>query len=349
MSAEAVVERFGTDFIPDVRACVDARLVRYFEAKREEVRAKSPASVPMVDAIADLTMRGGKRLRPVVVAAVVHAVRGEDLPDAVASVGSAFELLQSYLLIHDDFMDEDEERRGGPAVHMIFRRALGEKHLGDSVGILAGDLASAYAWELLFEAPFPRHREKEGFAAFLELTKEVYLGQHLDMVATDDVERIHDLKTGSYTSRGPVAVAAALADASPEQARALAAWARPLGEAFQLRDDLLGTFGEASVTGKPGDDIPHGKRTAVVAAAEKMLDAPSLERLRAVLGQRGAPRDALSDVLTMLDRAGVKQAVEARVDTLYAASEAALETATFTPVGRARLTEVASKLVRRAH
>lgn len=343
------MDRFGEDFISDVRACVDARLVRYFEAKRAEVFARSPASVPLVDAIESLTMRGGKRLRPVVVAAVVSAVRGEDSPEPVASVGAAFELLQSYLLIHDDFMDEDEERRGGPAVHMIFREALGDAHLGDSVGILAGDLAGAYAWELLFEADFPAARRKEGYDAFLALQKEVYLGQHLDMVATDDVERIHDLKTGSYTSRGPVAVAAALGNASPEQTDALMRWARPLGEAFQLRDDLLGTFGDVAVTGKPGDDIPHGKRTAVVAMAEARLDAASLARLRAVLGARDASRDDVAGVLAMLNDAGIAAAVEARIDALHAEAERALAQAEFAPLGLSRLRMVAEKLVRRTH
>lgn len=345
------MDRLGVEWIADVRSSVDARLTRYFDEKRAEVRAKSPASLPLVEAIADLTLRGGKRLRPVVIAAVARAVReGDDTGlAAVVDVGAAFELLQTYLLVHDDFMDGDEERRGGPAVHVIFRRALGDDHLGDSVGILAGDLASAYAWELLFAARFPAHRERDGLRAFLELQKEVYLGQHLDVVATEDVARIHDLKTGSYTSRGPVSVAAALADATPEQTRALLGWATPLGEAFQLRDDLLGTFGDAKVTGKPGDDLPHGKRTAVVATAERMLGERDRAMLHAVLGKADASASAVAEVLAMLERAGVVREIEARVDALHGEAMRALEAAPFTDVGRARLAEVAAKLVRRAH
>src|SRR5262245_49570626 len=125
------------DFLRDVRDRVDARLVSYFAAKRDEVVACSPASIELVSAIEALTMRGGKRLRPIVTAAVFRAVCAEGELERIVDAGASLELLQSYLLIHDDFMDQDEERRGGPSVHVIFRERLRNAHLGASVAILA--------------------------------------------------------------------------------------------------------------------------------------------------------------------------------------------------------------------
>jgi geranylgeranyl diphosphate synthase type I len=337
-------------FVRWVRSLVDARLAAFFAAKRLETERISPRSVELVAALESLTMRGGKRLRPVVAAAAMLAVDpGRDLA-SVVDLGASLELLQTYLLAHDDFMDGDLERRGGPAVHAIFRAAYADDHLGDSLGVLGGDLASAYSLELFLGAPFAASRLRDGLEALLDLRKEVYFGQHLDIVGDADVARMHDLKTGSYTVRGPARLGGLLGNASEAQLTVLRAWADPLGEAFQLTDDLLGTFGDASATGKPGDDLRHGKRTSLVVRAEAQLPAPELAALQRLLGDPYAPDAVVASVMASLETHGIRAAVEARASECLATSCAALARAGsaehgLDPTGAARLAAIGTKLV----
>lgn len=334
-------------FVHEVRAIVEARLVDFFAAERARTESLSPRSVELLDALQSLTMRGGKRLRPVVAAAAMRAVAPDLELASIGAIGASLELLQTYLLAHDDFMDGDLERRGGPAVHAIFRASYADDHLGDSLGVLAGDLASDLCLELLLEAPFAHGRLRAGLDAMLELRKEVYFGQHLDVVADADVARMHDLKTGSYTVRGPARLGAILGDASPAQEAALVAWANPLGVAFQLADDLLGTFGDASATGKPGDDLRHGKRTSLVLEAESRLPESELGRLHALLGKRDASDAEVAAVVHDLEAHGVRSAVAERAERELERSTHALQHAPLDAAGVSLLVAIGQKLVRR--
>jgi geranylgeranyl diphosphate synthase type I len=214
--------------------------------------------------------------------------------------------------------------------------------------VLAGDLASAYSLELLFEAPFPEARRGDAHAAFVQMHKEVILGQHLDLVASPDVERMHDLKTGSYTVRGPLRLGALLGDASPDQLGALDRFAAPIGEAFQLADDLLGTFGDSDKTGKPGDDLRHGKRTSLVIAAERRHDEASRQPLVRVLGREDASDDDVAEARRWLHESGIRAEVKARLEVLVADADAVLESAPLHAVGVAALRALARKLARRS-
>jgi geranylgeranyl diphosphate synthase type I len=330
-----------------VRDRIDRRLVAYLKDKLAEVRATSPDSVELAEGIDDLTMRGGKRLRPIVLDAAYRAVKPDGVDDASTGVGAALEVLQSYLLIHDDWMDQDDERRGGPAVHKIYERKY-ETHVAASLAILAGDLACAYAWELFFESPFPAHRQAEANARFVTIQKEVIVGQHLDCTANPDVSRMHDLKTGSYTVRGPLMLGALLGDATKEQIDALLAWGNPLGEAFQLADDLLGTFGDLEKTGKPGDDLPHRKRTSLVAECERLLPVGRRDALDRLMSGKGEPSEAeVAAAAELLVTSGAKANVEKRLHELHAKATAVLESAPLDREGVAVLRHVADKLALR--
>ena len=331
-----------------IRQQVDAILEQFFEAKCEEARQLSPKAIELVSEVRDLTMRGGKRLRPIVTAAAYRAAGGSsDLNlNPTLAVGAALELLQTYLLIHDDWMDEDRERRGGPAVHYAFQRKHGHEHLGASLGILAGDLASAFGWELLLEGRFPAGRQWEAFSLFVRIHKEVFAGQQLDLMTDADVERMHDLKTGSYTTRGPAELGGILADANAAETLALRDWSTPLGVAFQLRDDLLGTFGSALQTGKPGDDLRHGKHNAVIAAFRR-LEPGNAERalLQDVWGRADASDEEIASATAVLVKA--KAEVEARLGLLADQARSALAASPFDEQGKQILGEVTRQLTDR--
>ncbi|MGD8823433.1 MAG: polyprenyl synthetase family protein [Myxococcales bacterium] len=329
-----------------IRRQIDAALEAFFESKCAEAARLSPRASELVVEVRELTMRGGKRLRPIVMAAAHRAAGGGDASEATVEAGASLELLQTYLLIHDDWMDQDLERRGGPAVHYAFERRHGGAHLGASLGILAGDLASTFSWELLLRSHFPTGRRDEALRLFIEIQKEVFAGQQLDLMTDPDVERMHDLKTGSYTTRGPAELGGILAGADPFSMGSLHAWSAPLGVAFQLRDDLLSTFGTVKETGKPGDDLRHGKHNAVVAAFRKLEpDAAAQAALDAVWGRPDATDEALQAAWEVL--ANARAEVEARLAVLVDEARSAIASSPFDPEAKSMLEEVTLRLTER--
>jgi geranylgeranyl diphosphate synthase type I len=299
-----------------------------------------------VKGIESLTMRGGKRFRPMMVEAAYRAVKPDGPKDATVDAGAGLEVLQSYLLIHDDWMDQDDERRGGPAVHAMYRDQH-EAHEADSLAILAGDLASVYALELVLRAPFASADLPKGLAIFLQIQKEVFFGQHLDITANADVARMHDLKTTSYTVRGPLLLGAALAGASDAQVEALTAYANPLGEAFQLADDLLGTFGDMATTGKPGNDLRNRKRNSLVGEAEALLPVGQRDALDQVLAGEGDDEPLIAAAAELLVTSGAKANVEKRLRDRADEAKAALASAPIDASARAILEGLADRLALR--
>ena len=334
-------------WMAEIREQVDALLERFFDSKRTEADALSSRANELVSEVRELTMRGGKRLRPIVTAAAYRAVRGPGPVTATYELGASLELLQTYLLIHDDWMDEDVERRGGPAVHYAFQQRHGRAHLGASLGVLAGDLASTFSWELFLKSELPARRRDEALALFVRIQKEVFAGQQLDLMVDEDVERMHDLKTGSYTTRGPAELGGLLADASEAQMTSLCDWSTPLGVAFQLRDDLLSTFATAKETGKPGDDLRHGKHNAVVAAFERL--GPSGQARSGVDAVWGRT-DATDAAVRLAEEAlrGAEAEVEKRLGRLVEQARSALAASSFDEDAKQMLFEVTRRLTERA-
>ena len=276
------------DFARGVRAKVEARLEEILIDRVRDAETHGHDVHALTHAVSDLTRRGGKRLRAALAMVGYVACGGHGEEPAVIDAGAALELLQTYLLVHDDWMDGDTVRRGGPSVHAMLRQHFGDDAKGDASAILAGDYACALAQETLARAPASPLTLVRALAFFARMQADAIYGQQLDIAArAEDVEQMHDLKTGSYTVRGPLVLGGMLADATNGQLRALTAYARPLGVAFQLRDDLLGAFGETEVTGKPyGNDLRAGKKTALVDEAETRLDAEGREVVARAFGLR---------------------------------------------------------------
>jgi geranylgeranyl diphosphate synthase type I len=335
-------------FLGDVKQRVDAHLIQYFEKKQRRAALLSSPSVELVVALSDFTMRGGKRTRPAVLVAGHMAVCEHTNLDALLDASAGLELLQSYLLVHDDWMDQDDERRGGPALHRLFADRTGDEHLGASLAILAGDLGNGFAIELVAGSPMAPERRAQALEVFWEMQQDVVWGQGLDLLAYPDVALIQRLKTGSYSVRGPLLLGAVIGGASEAQRAALERYADPVGQAFQGRDDLLGTFGDPAKTGKPrGNDLRAGKRTALVEEAEKKLSESELAPLRAVLGKSDASEDSVAEAMALLERSGARQAVEQRIARLCDEAEAALRDASLNRPGAALLGQLARKFAYR--
>ncbi len=343
MDRGAVVE----SWLAEVKRGVEAQLEAFFAAERARLVDLAPDAAELLDAIAGFTMRGGKRFRPALAFAAYRSVRPEGTFAEVADACAALELLQSYLLIHDDWMDGDDERRGGPAVHALLRRGR-LPHLGDSLAILAGDLASAQSWRLLTRSVSSAERGAAMEVA-LRMHEEVIIGQQLDLIGSADVSRMHQLKTGSYTVRGPLALGAVLGGASAAQREALDRFGEPIGEAFQMRDDLLGAFGDPRETGKPaGNDLRAGKHNAVIRAAEERCSEVELAPVRAVLGRADASAAEVRAALEVIERSGARADVEARLGALLERALAELDRAPLAEPGRTMLRELSERLAVRS-
>lgn len=304
-------------FMARVKGRTERALADYLTAEEARRAELGPAVAEVLAAVRSLATRGGKRFRAVLAACAYEGAGGD--PTAFDGALVALELLQVYFLVHDDWMDGDLVRRGGPTVHAMLRERRSEK-LGDAAAILAGDWACAAAQEALATVRVSPDRSAEAARAFARMQSDVVCGQILDVFAESlteaAVERMHALKTGAYTVRGPLELGAALAGATPEHARALVAFAEPLGVAFQLRDDLLGTFGDPAVTGKPRyGDLAQKKRTCVVVSALASDARAEVERL---LSLDAPSEDDAARAARAIEAAGVRGAIERRLASLLA-------------------------------
>jgi geranylgeranyl diphosphate synthase type I len=335
-------------FLAEVRARTEVRLRSVFADAQEAIARSAPAALPMLTSAQDLTLRGGKRLRP----ALLHAAaRCAGAPEeattlALETLGAALELFQTYLLIHDDWMDGDALRRGAPSVHAALTDTWKDPHVGACTAILAGNLLSGVVHDLVATVELPRERHRAVLRAFATLERDVIVGQCLDVVHHPDVERIHDLKTGSYTVLGPIALGLAAVGVDARLGPCLARFAQPLGLAFQLRDDLLGAFGSEAETGKPvGGDFREGKQTWLTRHALQKLPQEDRQRLQAALGSPEADTDAVRDLLL---RAGARDAAEARIALLERQCLDALTDPALHPEGALLLAGLARKITERA-
>jgi geranylgeranyl diphosphate synthase type I len=259
-----------------VVARVDALLEAFLGDRHTEAVAIDPRTAEPVDEIRRLVRAGGKRLRPACAYWGYRAAGGDDGPE-IWQAAAAVELLHTMALLHDDVMDADDERRGEPtarARQTSAARARGQgepERVGVAVAIVAGDLAAAFAEQLFSTAGFPPDRQVAGAARLARMRLELALGAYLS-VADLGVEpaTVAYLKGGAYTVEGPALVGAALAGAPPAVDEALRAFARPLGAAFQMLDDLA-----------DGDAAPGTSRAeaaALVEAARAALADPHLDR-----------------------------------------------------------------------
>jgi len=337
---------------------VEARLAGLLTVERARWAALDPDADDLFVALERLVLAPAKRLRPAFCHCGFVAAGGDPSDERPATAGAAFELLHAFALLHDDVMDGSELRRGRPSCHVhqagrhdAARWAGESRRFGDGVAILAGDLAYAYADELMRAAPAPAR------AVWAELRIELNVGQYLDILGTarrerraSVAERIARYKSGRYTVERPLHVGALLVDPEPPAALlgALSAYGLPLGDAFQFRDDLLGAFGDPELTGKPvGDDLREGKPTVLLAVATARADATQRETLASVGDPELSPADvaAIQDVLVAT---GAVTELETRIDALVAVALAALAAAPIAPAARLALTELAGVVAYRS-
>jgi geranylgeranyl diphosphate synthase type I len=323
--------------VEGVRAGVQPLLDEFLAERGRILIDASIDTDPMLTAVTDL-LRGGKRLRPAFCYWGWRAAGADDCP-GIRQASASLELLQACALIHDDVMDGSDTRRGQPSVHRRFAALhRGSEWLGSpeafgvGAAILVGDLCLSWADEMLLTSALPDDALRRGKAVYDEMRTELMAGQYLDLLeqahgggSRARAMRVVRYKSAKYTIERPLHLGASLAGGSAVLSAGLSAYGLPLGEAFQLRDDVLGVFGDPDVTGKPaGDDLREGKRTVLIATAMERASSAQAESLRSGLGDPGLGADGVTELRAIIEDTGARAETEAAIDSLLTSALDAL-------------------------
>jgi geranylgeranyl diphosphate synthase, type I len=332
------------DALLPLRAELETRLAGFLALKL----AEAEGAAPLVEAVARLVAAGGKRLRPLLVLASYEACGGGERERAWP-LALAVELLHTYLLVHDDIMDHAPLRRGRPTAHVVFEDYHAERRLrgdgadfGRSIAILVGDLAGCYATELFGRIDADRATVRRLLQIWDEMTQEVVRGQFLELevalreeASEADLLSILRLKSGRYSVERPIELGAVLAGAAPHHVEGLGRLGHALGEAFQLRDDLLGLFGEPEETGKPvGSDLVEGKFTFLLHHALAAATAADRQLLAHARGNPAASSAEVEAAVRRIRELGAEAKVEAMITERLERARRALDELDLAPASR---------------
>jgi geranylgeranyl diphosphate synthase type I len=348
----------------ELAGAITEQLRRYLHDRRGEAAYISGSGGDydgLIAGLEDFVLSGGKRLRPIFAYWGWQSVATRN-PDAdELLLFSALELLHAWALIHDDVIDGSSTRRGKPTVHVHFaalhrdRRWRGSAdQFGMSAAILLGDVAQAWADDVvsrISEARLPPDAQRRVRRIWTDIRTEVLGGQYLDIVAeasaADSIEsamNVANFKTACYTVSRPLQLGAAAAADRPEVHAVFQQFGTELGVAFQLRDDVLGVFGDPAVTGKPsGDDLRSGKRTVLVAEAVELADKSdplAANLLRTSIGTR-LTESQVRELRDVIEGVGALGAAERRIEALTQRALATLAAAPINAAAKAGLSELA--------
>ena len=324
--------------LESVRTPVEELLEQFLEQRVVELEELDPGLVAVGREVIDLVATGGKHLRPAFVY-WGHRATGAEHDDAVLCPAAAVQLLHTFALLHDDVMDRSPERRGRASAYS----SLADMHVRDGLegdaewfgiggAILAGDLAFVWADQMFDETPLPAPVLDRARRVFTTLRVEVMAGQYLDMrlaglptASETDALRVALLKSGRYTVTRPLQLGAAIGGGTPELDQALGRYGDAVGVAFQLRDDVLGVFGDPESTGKGDlDDLREGKRTVLLLKAMQHASATQREELGRVVGNRDLTSGDADSARAIIVDTGALAEVEELIADRRRAADAAL-------------------------
>jgi geranylgeranyl diphosphate synthase type I len=306
------------ELLKEYKIEVDPVLKKYFRKKLKQAEEIDPLAKQAVQSIADFTLAAGKRIRPAMVYYGYLAAGGKKRKEIIeASMG--IELIHSFLLIHDDFMDRDDKRHGIDTIHEKYKKIgkimAPEKdnaHFGNSMAVTVGDMASTMGYEIIFNADFSAERIIKALDKLQNIVNVTIPGQLLDVVmenrgyATEkEILRMFEGKTSRYTFEGPLHLGAILAGADEKILRIFTKYSLPLGKAFQIRDDILGIFGNEKILGKPvGSDITEGKQTLLFLKALEKSDKKQKNILYECLGRKDLKKEKLDEFRKVIKDTG---------------------------------------------
>lgn len=350
----------------ELRDKVNQRVEHFFQEKVQVLKEqewKHREILPVVTALQDFILAGGKRIRPALVYYGYRLLRNDKERELLDMIPFA-EFVQAFLLIHDDIIDNDSFRRGKPTVHKIFEQFHKKKRLrgngegfGKSVALLVGDLAQTYAIEFLLRADFPEHRKRRALMELNTVTTTTLFGQYVEVVASHkeeatekDINLIHQLKTAKYTVESPLRIGAIVAGATETQLMEISRFAIPLGTAFQIQDDILGLFGNEQELGKPvGSDIREGKKTLLISKAMENLAPAERKYIQSCLGKQDISKEEIQKIRRLAKKSRALQYSQTLIQKLTAESKRGIEQSSFQEQTKKILLELADYLAKRTY
>ncbi|CAN1502603.1 IspA Geranylgeranyl pyrophosphate synthase [Candidatus Nanopelagicaceae bacterium] len=348
--------------LKSVRSAVEEELSIFLNRESAYLNSISSDLSPVSDSLTSFLLDSGKRLRPLFAYAGFVAAGGNLEKSAIRTM-AALELLQACALIHDDLMDGSDTRRGKPSIHRHFESVHVQEQLdgfapqyGLSAAVLLGDLALVWSDQMLNTAGLTTEQFARVLPFYNEMRVELMAGQFLDIheqtqkdTSVERSMKIARYKSGKYTIERPLHLGAAMTSSSKEVTDALSAYGLPLGEAFQLRDDLLGVFGDPSVTGKPaGDDLREGKRTVLIAMTHERQSPAQLEICKKYFGKPDIDAEGVAILQDIIESTGARAELEATIDRLTDQALTAAQSQVFTDDGKALLVELANIATKRS-
>ncbi len=351
------------DFLEAVQASLD----HFYDTQRDLLAQTGDQLDPIWDQAAHFA-QGGKRIRPAFCywGYVAAAGAATEPPQAVIDIAASLDLLHLFALVHDDLIDSSDTRRGGPAAHRYFEAYHRDQawqgdsaHFGLSAAILFGDLLFAWSVSMVEQAPISGERLKRARPYLDAVRSEVLAGQYLDLVnqarpssganMLRDAGLVMGFKTAKYTVARPVQIGAALGLADDGTQHGLSAFGTHVGYAFQMRDDLLGLFGDPAVTGKPtGDDLREGKKTVVIGYAMRLASRSDAARLTQMMGDPGLGDADIMAARQILVDCGAVEATEKAILTEAAAGMKYLQRLDISSQGADALAALVHAAVERA-
>ena len=351
--------------ITEVKHIIDARLEEYCSLRSLAAEQMSPRYSLLWQTISQLLQAGGKRFRPFMLVSAYKAYSGSDTFDAVLPAALAQELIHQAMLIHDDIIDRDTMRYGIKNIsgqyNDLYTPLLSNKneraHMTESAALLAGDVLLSDAYQLLSESQVEKSRLTQATAIFSHSVFEVVGGELLDtensFLGDDEhisAKTIARYKTASYTFISPLTIGAVLGGASAEELQLLKQFSEYVGLGYQLRDDLLGVFGDTTVTGKSASgDIAEGKATYLIEQFEQVAQPEQKNTLMRAFHNEQATERELAEARTALIESGAKQKVEDKINELLTRASESIERLSIADDHKSLLRTLATRCLNREY
>ena len=352
-----------TETLADLRSAINAELMSFVSSENKYLESIGSELIPVAKAMQNFLLDSGKRLRPVF-AYVGFLGTSTPISISILKACASLELIHVCALMHDDVMDGSDTRRGAPAVHRAFEAMHKERGLkgsaeqfGISAAILLGDLALVWSAKALHNAGLSDEELIRALEMYDEMRVELMAGQYLDIyeqaLGSQSVERslkVARYKSGKYTIERPLHFGAALGSANPEPLYEIYSnYGLPLGEAFQLRDDVLGIFGDPSQTGKPaGDDLREGKRTVLLAMTLDRVNESEKNLIEGSLGDADLSSEKVNQIREIIKNSGALKEVENLIESLTNKAMTSIESPLLSKQAQGFLGELAIMVTKRS-
>ncbi len=338
---------------------INEELLEYFKKVPKSEYGETGNEI--IEDIREFTLRGGKRIRSILVIFGYKAFYGKNTEE-ILKAAIAVELMQSFLLIHDDIIDQDEIRRGRSTLHKIYEKRYSgvtnsPEKLGSDLAIITGDIASVMGQEIIQKTSFDDSIKLRAIKIFNDAIIKTCIGQTLDVLSTHkeysnekEIEAIQRLKTSTYTFEAPLMLGAVFAGAGKDKINALRKFAAPFGKAFQIQDDIIGIFGDEERIGKPiGSDIREGKKTLLISKAISKANTKDKDLINSALKKPVNTQDEIQRVKKIIEKTGSLEYSKKKAEKLISEGLKELEKLEISNEAKEFFEEVAEYMIRRSY